>query len=47
MSSCKGYSLEPQKFMILGEGSNILFPGDYDGIILHPLIRGVEIDPGR
>jgi UDP-N-acetylmuramate dehydrogenase len=29
--------------LVLGEGSNILFISDYDGIILHPKITGIEI----
>jgi len=29
--------------MILGGGSNVLFTKDYDGVILHPMIKGIEI----
>jgi UDP-N-acetylmuramate dehydrogenase len=29
--------------MILGAGSNILFAGNYDGLIIHPFIKGIEI----
>ena len=29
--------------MILGGGSNVLFTKDYDGVILHPRIKGIEI----
>ena len=29
--------------MILGSGSNILFVSDYEGLIIHPLIRGIEV----
>lgn len=29
--------------MVLGEGSNVLFKSDYDGIIIHPVIRGIDI----
>lgn len=32
----------PQK-MILGGGSNVLFTGDYNGLILRPLIKGIEL----
>jgi UDP-N-acetylmuramate dehydrogenase len=32
----------PQK-MVLGGGSNVLFTCDYDGLILRPLIKGIEI----
>jgi UDP-N-acetylmuramate dehydrogenase len=36
--------LEPQfPFTILGEGSNILFRGDYPGTIIHPALMGIEI----
>lgn len=31
------------QFMILGEGTNILFVDDFDGMILHPKITGIEI----
>ncbi len=31
------------KFLVLGEGSNILFTNDYDGIILHNKIKGIKI----
>jgi UDP-N-acetylmuramate dehydrogenase len=30
-------------YMFIGEGSNILFTGDFAGTIIHPLLRGVEI----
>jgi UDP-N-acetylmuramate dehydrogenase len=30
-------------FFILGGGSNVLFRGDYPGMILHPAIRGIEM----
>jgi UDP-N-acetylmuramate dehydrogenase len=29
--------------MILGSGSNILFVSDYEGMIIHPLIKGIEV----
>lgn len=29
--------------MVIGEGSNILFKSDFNGIIIHPLIRGIDI----
>lgn len=31
------------RFMILGEGSNVLFTGDYSGTIIHPALKGIEI----
>jgi UDP-N-acetylmuramate dehydrogenase len=30
-------------FLILGEGSNILFTDNYKGLILHPLLKGIEL----
>ncbi len=35
--------LRSKEFIILGEGSNILFTADYNGIIIHPLLKGIEI----
>ncbi|KPK83432.1 MAG: hypothetical protein AMS27_12880 [Bacteroides sp. SM23_62_1] len=29
--------------IILGEGSNVLFKSDYNGVIIHPIIRGIEV----
>jgi UDP-N-acetylmuramate dehydrogenase len=29
--------------MILGAGNNILFVSDYEGLIIHPLIQGIEV----
>ena len=29
--------------LILGEGSNILFTGDYNGLVIHPALKGIEI----
>lgn len=31
-----------KKFMFVGGGANILFVGDYDGIVLHSKIKGIE-----
>ncbi len=30
--------------LVLGEGSNILFTGDYKGLIIHPKIKGIDVD---
>ena len=38
-----GGSVPGDRFMILGEGSNILFTKDFEGTIVHPAIRGIEI----
>ena len=32
-----------QRFLHIGQGSNLLFLGDFDGIIVHSAIRGIEI----
>jgi len=32
-----------EKFMILGEGSNVLFTSDFDGTIIHPAFKGIEL----
>jgi UDP-N-acetylmuramate dehydrogenase len=29
--------------MVIGEGSNVLFQSDYNGLIIHPVIRGIDI----
>ena len=31
------------RFMIMGEGSNVLFTGNYEGTIILPALRGIEI----
>ncbi|MCU4175112.1 UDP-N-acetylmuramate dehydrogenase [Carboxylicivirga sp. N1Y90] len=33
----------PQKHMVIGGGSNLLFSSDYNGRLIHPLIEGIEI----
>jgi UDP-N-acetylmuramate dehydrogenase len=30
-------------FLIIGEGSNILFTGDFNGIVIQPAIKGIDI----
>ncbi|MCR4966101.1 MAG: UDP-N-acetylmuramate dehydrogenase [Bacteroidales bacterium] len=32
-----------QPFYILGGGSNVLFTRDYEGVILHPVFKGIEL----
>ncbi|MEG1648878.1 MAG: UDP-N-acetylmuramate dehydrogenase [Rikenellaceae bacterium] len=36
------FSSPISKWMVLGGGSNILFTKDYNGTIIHPLIKGIE-----
>lgn len=35
--------LENRPWMVLGGGSNLLFVADYDGVVLHPALKGVEV----
>lgn len=37
------YDYKEKALLILGEGSNILFTGDYEGLILHPGMKGMEV----
>ncbi len=38
-----GDKYQAGKYMVLSGGSNVLFTGDYDGTVLHPVSRGIEI----
>lgn len=40
-SGCKKI---PGPSLILGDGSNMLFTGDFSGTILHPVIKGINIE---
>ena len=37
------YQYQEQPFLVIGEGSNILFQGDFEGMLVQPLIRGIDI----
>lgn len=37
------HTLMDQKVLVLGGGSNLLFVKDYDGIILHPCLTGIDV----
>ncbi len=38
-------SLKDEKSVLhIGGGSNLLFKGDYDGVVLHSAIRGIEVE---
>lgn len=36
-------ALQPETLMILGGGSNVLFTKDYDGLVLHNELKGIEL----
>jgi len=36
-------SLKEEKILVIGEGSNILFLNDFDGLVIHPNIPGIQI----
>lgn len=36
-------SLKDEKLIVIGEGSNILFINDFDGLVIHPNIPGIQI----
>ena len=35
--------LTKRRWMVLGGGSNLLFVGDFDGVLLHPVLRGITV----
>jgi UDP-N-acetylmuramate dehydrogenase len=38
----------PEKLLVLGGGSNLLFSGNFNGLVLHPNVQGiVEVDEDR
>lgn len=37
------YPMAERRYLILGSGSNLLFVNDYAGIILHPVLKGIEV----
>jgi len=36
-------ALGGHRFLVLGGGSNLLFVDDFDGIVLHPLLKGMDV----
>jgi UDP-N-acetylmuramate dehydrogenase len=36
-------ALDGHRLLILGGGSNLLFVDDFDGIVLHPLLKGIHV----
>jgi len=43
ISLLKDELLRPNKFMILGGGSNVLFAQNFDGLILHNELKGIQV----
>jgi len=35
--------LDSHRHLVLGGGSNLLFVDDFDGIVLHPLLKGIDV----
>jgi UDP-N-acetylmuramate dehydrogenase len=38
-----GQSFEGERLLVLGGGSNLLFVDDFDGTVLHPVLKGVNV----
>jgi len=38
----QGYDYDQLPLLVIGEGSNILFKGDYEGLIINPGMKGIE-----
>lgn len=36
-------SIKEEKILIIGEGSNILFMNDFDGLVIHPNLPGIQV----
>lgn len=36
-------SIKEEKILIIGEGSNVLFMNDFDGLIIHPNLPGIQV----
>jgi UDP-N-acetylmuramate dehydrogenase len=36
-------NFDKEKTLVLGEGSNILFTKDFNGLVIHPCLKGIEI----
>ena len=36
-------TLDGHRLLVLGGGSNLLFVDDFDGMVLHPLLRGIHV----
>ena len=38
---------EQEPFLIIGSGSNLLLTADFEGIVVHSVIKGIEKRPGE
>lgn len=36
-------SIDSRRYLVLGGGSNLLFVSDFDGIVLHPFLKGIHV----
>lgn len=43
LETLQSYDVSKLPFMVVGEGSNLLFTGDFEGLILHPEIKGIDL----
>ncbi len=43
MDSLEIQEIQGIPLLVIGEGTNILFRGDFEGMVLQPMIRGIEI----
>ena len=43
------YDFHKFPYLVIGEGSNLLFKDDYDGLVLNPRMKGIELvkDEGK
>lgn len=39
----KEYAYDLLPYLVMGEGSNILFKDDFEGLIIHPNMKGIEV----
>jgi UDP-N-acetylmuramate dehydrogenase len=44
VSLTESYNFHQFSFLVLGEGSNLLFTKDFEGLVIHPALKGIEIE---
>ncbi len=44
MNNIRGELEKYQSFLVIGGGSNLLFTGDFEGVLLHPVIGGINTE---